>query len=432
MKHSYRLFALLLAACLLLSACAKGGASLLPTETEESGQTETAPAQETAASYPAVPDPVTRAQLEAIPTAAPGMTEDQLRQIVVDYARLQQSFRWTPSRDLDYTCDWADSADQNGMLHCKAGKVYGGLPYGSAAGSLYAILDYYDETTGVLNTSTFGSGFGTYLANNCGSSLMWAFARISAGVNYAGTISMTEANGCIHLGPYTYDLTQTDFKTVGTDAICQKNGQQTMFESYALLKKADGVVTYTGGVTGHTRLACENANVVRKADGTIDGEASTVTCIEQYSKQKDTTYADGTKIWQHGSLEQTYRFSDLFGNGYIPFTMAELCGKAAVEESKADLSIADADSTAPSAEKLGGATITTNYMIAKVTLRAEKDGAQVLSVTRYCTQGKPVREYAVADILSARDRITVSGANVTLNVLLSSGETVTLYNGPVA
>ena len=71
-------------------------------------------------------------------------------------------------------------------------------------------------------------------------------------------------------------------------------------------------------------------------------------------------------------------------------------------------------------------------MIVKVTLTAEKDGKEVLSVTRYCASGKPVREYAVSDVLSTRDRGTVSGAQVTLNVLLSNGETVTLYNGPVA
>ena len=69
-----RLFTLLLAVLMLLCGCANR-----------------------------VPKPLTQADIDAIPIATADMTEDQLRQIVLDFFRLQLSFQWTPAEDFEYT-----------------------------------------------------------------------------------------------------------------------------------------------------------------------------------------------------------------------------------------------------------------------------------------------------------------------------------------
>ena len=100
-----RIFVFLLAVWMTVSLFSCTPEVLEPTAgttektTEETGLEN--PSSE-AECYPAVSDPLTWEKINAIPIANGEMTVDQLRQICVDYMRLELSFQWTPNETMKY------------------------------------------------------------------------------------------------------------------------------------------------------------------------------------------------------------------------------------------------------------------------------------------------------------------------------------------
>ena len=68
-------------------------------ESVEAPDESTEPAEETGKEEDglSVPKPLTRAEIEALPIASEGMTEDEMRKLCVDFYVLQGSFQWTPN-----------------------------------------------------------------------------------------------------------------------------------------------------------------------------------------------------------------------------------------------------------------------------------------------------------------------------------------------
>lgn len=193
-----------------------------------------------------------------------------------------------------------------------------------------------------------------------------------------GTRTLTQKNGCINVGPYTYDPELEEFSTddpaLGTDKVCADNGVQIMFQSYARLLPADGInATHTG--TWHVRMVSQAAHVEYAADGTIDGEKSYIHCIEQASKKDQYTAADGTVLNVMAGIDLKFTFNQLYKSGYIPFTFAEFLGTDPVEKSLVTL---DLDKTAVTAEELQKTTVTSNYSISHVTLQAIDEKGEIL------------------------------------------------------
>jgi len=94
-----------------------------------------------------VPEGKLLKQLAAIPIAKPGMTEDQLRQICVDYLKLEAEFSFKFEEDFTYFI-----FSQKRYRKFLGGKVYGGIPYVTrGAGNLYRLAEIYDPETGVLS-----------------------------------------------------------------------------------------------------------------------------------------------------------------------------------------------------------------------------------------------------------------------------------------
>lgn len=93
-----------------------------------------------------------------------------------------------------------------------------------------------------------------------------------------------------------------------------------MFEAYSLLEPADAIITHRLEVDDkHGRLVNNNPVIVRNADGTIDGDKSYVTVIEQTSVFKKNAPVSTTFF-----VNQKYTFNNLFNTGYIPVTCSEL------------------------------------------------------------------------------------------------------------
>ncbi|MBQ3075788.1 MAG: hypothetical protein IJC26_06930, partial [Clostridia bacterium] len=98
-------FAMLLAALAVLGG---GCSSIEPVTVTEEAETHAVTEEkvtEEAFCYPKVISPLTWEKIDAIPVANGNMTSDQLRQICVDFMRLQLSFEWTPDRDHDFNIE---------------------------------------------------------------------------------------------------------------------------------------------------------------------------------------------------------------------------------------------------------------------------------------------------------------------------------------
>lgn len=280
------------------------------------------------------------AQLAAIPVAKPGMTEDQLRQICLDYLRLEAEAPFKMKEDFTYHIE-----SQRRDRTLIGGKIYGGLPYVSrGAGNLYRLAEICDPVTGELDRSSDVFDNIRYFGNACsgGASMAWARVVTSAYLGY--TMFMTEANGFIPVGPYRYsqeNVTQFIRKNpagYNCKKICQENGDQIMFESYAQMKPADGVVC-----NGHVRMNSAVPTIVRNPDGTIDGDKSYTLMHEQVCYSGNANHIrvapDGSHYVAQGVVNLKYTFRNLFETSYIPFTFAEFKDPSRVEPTRVRIAV---------------------------------------------------------------------------------------------
>lgn len=374
-----KITALLLLFCTLLPLCScSAGLDALETSealTEEAEKEGTKEEKKT--HVWSVPTPLTWKDINAIPIATADMTAEELRKICVDYFRLQTSFQWTPNKIFEYTIRSSDS-----VRKFKPGQYYAGIPYVTSSkggGNLYLWMEHYDEKTGVLDLSRLsGQDLMDLVGNHCAHGAFWGWMRVVNSAEVRGTKTYTQKNGCINVGPYTYDPELEEFSTSdpekGTDKVCRDNGEQVMYQSYAKLLPADGInATHTGN--WHVRMISEAAHVEYAPDGTIDGEKSYVRCIEQASRKDFYTAPDGTKLNVMAGVDLKYTFASLFKSCYIPFTFAEFLGSDPVEPSRVTL---DLDQSTATAEMLQKATVTSNYSISHVTVRAVDEKGEVL------------------------------------------------------
>jgi len=280
--------------------------------------------------------------LKAIPVAKPGMTEDELRQICVDYMKLQTQFRYKLEEDYNYVVE-----SQMLPRTLKAGKIYGGLPYITrGAGNLYRAAEFYNPETGALDIK--GDIFENYrlLGNACSGGACTSWARVVTSAYLGYTMFLAQANGFLPVGPYRYSKPETtkfikkriDPNGYSCEDICKENGEQTMFESYAMMKPADGV-----GCCGHVRMNTAIPVVIRNEDGTIDGDKSYTLMTEQICYVNNPNCLriaeDGSHYTCQGFVDIKYSFRDLYNTNYIPFTFAEFIDPSKVEKAVVRLSV---------------------------------------------------------------------------------------------
>ncbi|MBQ3865535.1 MAG: hypothetical protein II776_01440 [Clostridia bacterium] len=424
MKRSFfpRCLSLLLAA-LLLTGCAP---RLILPETVP----ETIPAEETVASkteeeeLPTAYEAGVKARLAALPVATDDMPVAERRKLCVDFARLQCSFQWTPTHTfrVEYS---------RGVNTFQKGVVYGGVPYAHTSSSIYAMMDIYDEETGALLTEPFvkGQSFTSYYGNDCADSIFWAWARVSSSIRYVLTTGMDPHAGCLKLGPYQYNEAEGYFG-VTTKGICQANGEQTMYRSYAMCQAADGIVmnNQSKGTGGHARMVSAQAVVVTAPDGTIDGDQSYLVCIEQRSSFTPTDFG-GHYVQVQGGIDRKFSFASLFLEGYIPFQIGEVAGLLPVQKAAASLE------GEPTAAGLSEADLVSNYRIAKATFVLTNDrGEVVMDRFAYGSESWMYRMPLVS-ILHLRPAFALrdlepGSYHLKLTALVGSGETLTAYDGP--
>jgi len=407
-----------------LPAC--GGGSLEGTETvaetknESTVQTKT----EEPTSFPKVLDTKISEKIAALPIANASMSTAELRQLCLDFFKIQLSFAWTPNKSFSYERTIGNKVSRN------VGTVYGGIPYvHSTSQSLYSFLTFYDEATGVLDVASAGASPHNALGNQCSGGSFWGWARISNTMKWHKTLEIVAKNGAIPVGPYTYDLTMDNFLKCNTGTICVQNGNEVMYQSYAKLQPADGLVWHDSS-GGHVSMV--HSCHVEYKNGKIDPDASYVLIQEQSPGDEPTTQADGSPMTIQQGVSNKHTFATLFKKTYIPFTLAEFLGQDPIEEGSVTLGI-EADST--DLDTIINGTMTASYAISHIKITVlDKDGKEAVSKYYYLrtmekSYNKAVRMMDFGILRNTFSPHVKDGARIRVEAQLGNGEFLCAYEG---
>ena len=251
----------------------------------------------------------------------------EARKTTVDFFTYAKTATWIPGDTWEFT----HHADGTGPDVMNVGQVYGGLPYvGLAYSAIYRLMDFIDPETGVVNIKEAGR-YQAMFGNQCAQGSYQGWSRFINSAKYGGTPSMTVANNFIRVGDYVYpDVTPNWTKSYNTVKVCEENGKQAIFESYAKVVPADGVVNYT--TAGHVMMIVSEPTVVRNEDGTINGVQSYVYITDQHVRFENYTHPNGGDQCQAARyVNKKCSFDSLFEDGYIPFIYKEWLGEDPIE-----------------------------------------------------------------------------------------------------
>lgn len=263
-------------------------------------------------------------------TLGSSATTDEIRAAAVRAMSDELSIAWYSQKGFDY--------EKSGVA---AGKTFtfqamtpfAGLPYTNGSSGLFHWLRFYDLKSGELypfDTEMLADTLG----NSCYSSVTWGWASVAAdSIRWKTTHEMTPQNGAIIVGDYDIGGVGNSYKDHPTPDIIRENGDQRMFEAYALVLPADALLYIPAGDGNHIRMAEEKAYTVRKEDGTIDGDESYIVYQDQWTGHLsgDGVYFNeneaGQKLHFSGHKHTKISFSTLLREGYIPITMKVFTGE---------------------------------------------------------------------------------------------------------
>ena len=380
--------------------------------------------------YPAINRKFTRESLNALPIKRTDMTTDEMRQLVVDFmyfSKLQALYTPNQSYAYDITPIYPDEFIK--------GKVYSGMAFmNTGSGNVYRLLDIMDEDTGVLDMTDVMANIDLF-SNTGPSACYWAWGRVCSSISYARLRNMTHANGYLRVGPYTYSDTLTAFsETDNTIDICTNNGLVVMSESYAAMKPADAMITSSASTT-QMLMVTKDVNVVC-FDGSdlIDPNKSTITYVDQNYAWAEQTNDAGDTFLCKSNVDKVYTFMELFNKGYIPFTLAELCGAKPVEETKVETTLPDSDTILT--DDLFSSTVTSNFGISDIYITLKNKNGN--DVYRHTVRAKfaGIKELNISrlsdNVFIEGDLETLRGDySIEIAVQLSTGERPVVYSGTI-
>ena len=295
--------------------------------------TETGPKETTSVSayksegsYQKLQGQLTWEGINAFPIKNSNMSIDEARQLCVDFFRYSKTALWI----ADDTYEIYNSKGEP-VRSVDKGQVYGGLPYvGVASGNVYRTMTYMDEETGVVNVKAYGENPELF-GNQCSVASWWGWARVINSAQYEWTYHAVKSRGFVPLGPHTYDPELPQFTTdYGTDECVMENGLNTMLESYAELKKGDGIMYMT--TAGHIVMISADAEVARNADGTINPNKSYVTVLDQTTEWVQGVNEFGETYTYEANVDAKWSFLKLFEESYLPYTYKEFTGEDPIED----------------------------------------------------------------------------------------------------
>ena len=331
----------------------------------------------------------------------------QRRQLVADYMRSMANYVWRAEETVDYF-----TSGQT-ILHIEAGRLYRGIPYTHAANTLNAFCSFTTEnadgtaTLSGIHPNLMGNLKDARVGNDCSGAVQTAWAQLGADIQPKITTYMIPANGFIRLGNFYAPAENNK----GSNGLCVANGEQVMYESYAFLQLADAVVY--AKASGHTMLVTGNT-VVRKEDGTIDGENSFITTVHQTSsymkketKAFDETY--GEDVYQIYGIDDVYTYAKLFESGYLPLTCQALTDPNwQIPEPAVTDSV-----TQPGAENMFEGEFVSNYFISFVDCIVKDESGAVVQQARAFSDRDSIRNFRLSGF-QADPTMVQGGVDVSL------------------
>ena len=409
---------LVIATMLTLVACGE----------KEPAETTSVSAYKSEGEYTELSEKICWEDINKFPVKNGNMSIDELRQLCVDFFRYCKTALWIPDSKWDF-----QHFSNNSMPdRLEEGVVYGGLPYiGLACGNIYRVLDYMDPETGVVDMQRAGR-VAKHFGNQCAYGAHQGWSRVINSADYTGTHSMTEVKGFYRLGAYSYrDSVHRFDEAYGTDEVTRENGAETMYQSYAELKKGDGIVYYT--TAGHVVMISGDAHVEKKADGSIDPDKSYVTVIDQTPHWGKGTTEGGDAYTYQQNVDAKWNFSKLFKEHYLPITFGEWLGTNPIEETEVKYSFSGESMTA---DDLFGSKVTSNYHINDIyAVIKDKKGNEVFKTATRGLRGSIFElkfskfdtesdTWGSLEDLSSKEKYTVE-----IIAQLGTGERPTLYTG---
>lgn len=389
----------------------------------------------------AIQEKLTWEGIHSFPVKTADMTIDEARQLCVDFFRYTKTALWTPDEGIRYERNSSGTQDT-----ISAGIIYSGLPYVTlGTGNVYRLMDYIDESTGVVDvrpavadgadlSQTLTAEQMKYFGNQCSIGAYWGWGRVINSADYGWTDGMTPYFGFIPVGGYTSTTNKYWSTTNTTKKAVQANGEQKMYAAYAQLQPADGLVTYITG--GHT-IMCASYAVVTNTNGTIDGDASYITIIDQAQTWMDTSNSSGDNYTVKNSVDLKKTFAQLYAESYVPFTFAEFTGADDIEETVASFSHCGSTITK---SQLFSATVEANYGISDVyAIVTNAQGEEVYRhAVRATAAGATSIQFVESQTVEGNKTYqnvetwgTLSSGTYTVEVVvqLATGERPTLYTG---
>ena len=429
------LLTLMLISVLVLALVACGNSAEQPA-TEAAGEITYVSKYHSGSGWPEINKPLSWEEINKFPIKTSDMAIDDARQLCVDFFRYTKTAAWIASDDFTYWHDWGKTRE----FTMYGSKLYGGVPYISmASGSVYRLMDFMDEETGVLDIKGATSN-PAFFGNQCSFGAWWGWGRVINSADYNWTENMFEGTGFLKVGDYEYGIPYVvGWSTgYGTDEVLAYNGPEKMYECYALLKAGDGIVYWTDA--GHVVLVATDAVVVRDANGKIKPDESYITVIDQVQTWTYDTNDAGDNYERMNRIDGKLTFSGMYNEGkYIPFTYGEWNGTNPIEETETNIytggKIYSEDSITIS--KLFSATIESNYGLSDIyAFIYDSKGNEVCKIANHVEMGGDMKlKFAKGAAYvwgSYEDLDPAAGYTVKVVAQLATGERPTVWEGKLA
>jgi len=294
--------------CLALVACGSnektGDNSNETTDGENPGNETTAPVLESALPEGINPDDFYKFVQFDLP--------ENFREAAVEQMRKQAAVVWTP----EYTFTYGNKFDNWGFEKTyEAGKTYTGLPYGSMNSSIEEFQKYLDEHRGRFATKS-ENGYYDVMGTQCNTAINLSFQQFFPDACVASEGYMPSYSDKF-IGVKVGDYEAPEGVKKGLDII-EANGEQKMYESYALADMGDVIMGKNDETqVTHVRMVAEKAVVVRGANGQINGNRSYLVCVEQTDSWDQTRKDINTTWW----MDHKYTFNSLLQGGWIAVSL---------------------------------------------------------------------------------------------------------------
>ncbi len=325
--------------------------------------------------------------------------ERQMRQKVVDYAYQMATYRWIPSKTIQYT----DTCSSGHPQTYQAGTIYFGQPYTHWSSSLSKFQSYIDENHMVSEDLGTDMVALQQLGNDCADFVFWAWNQVEADIKFTLTGEAICANGVQPVGNFEVN------SIVSTKEICTYNGKQALYEAYAQARMGDALLVNSGSAN-HFRLVAENAYVFRNPDGSIDPAKSYIVTHEQ-----GAAIGGGRTTCK---VNGKYTFSALYGSNYIPVTVE------AYAKGEADVLTAEISNKKLDKSGIGTGIISSNYQIDSVTMRIlDSRGKVVVEAEEHGCSSNIVRQFAMSKFRNVVKALQLeAGKEYTYEVFVENGD----------